>query len=342
MMTPTAPKTTRNDVYAEFRNIIQQSIATSAPKPVKDEVLQKPIIIGGCGSSGTTLLKTILDSHRNIACGQEVSFFDRPVLYRTKLKDLHRMYLQQDFRALDSEQIFPIQLQYNNVNISYMGLCAPCMGRTYHDFATTNKLFEMARDTRHFVHLYFSNYAIGQGKRRWAEKTPNNCFCVGEVLDFLDDAKFVHVVRDGRDVVLSLVERRDSGLPAAVFRWVTAVEAARRHEGNPRYYQLKYEDLVTEPERTLRDLMEFVEEEFDPGMLDFTRSGQNNPLGYGQKPISAKNVGRWRSANLDYTAVRTMDLCMRHLLEKLGYEVDSHESAETDHRTDGRKVLQLT
>jgi hypothetical protein len=57
-------------------------------------------------------------------------------------------------------------------------------------------------------------------------------------------------------------------------------------------------------------------------------------------------VGRWRSANLDYTAARTMDLCMRSLLEKLGYDVDPMHSDTSltpeEERSDGKRVPQLT
>jgi Sulfotransferase family len=94
----------------------------------------------------------------------------------------------------------------------------------------------------------------------------------------LPEAHFVHVIRDGRDVALSVLDRtvRDIDAAHVAGRWKKKVEKAR--EVSPRldhYLEIRYEDLVRDTEPNLRQVCEFVELEFDSGMLDYhERSGE--------------------------------------------------------------------
>ena len=299
-----------------FEKIVQSEIESSPAHGLKDILFKKPILIGGCGSSGTTLLKTILDSHTNIACGQEISVFDHPQIYDIDIKQLHHMLLKQDFSSITSDLVYPIATKFGDT----FGLFYPNFGKEYHSMAATDYLLKNAQDSKHFWNMYFSNYACRQGKKRWAEKTPNNVFCIKEILEFFPDAKFVHVIRDGRDVTLSLTQSRNFHIFAAIMRWLIAVEAGIRFRGNPRYYEIKYEDLVTQPEDTLKKLMEFLEEDYDQNMLDFTEAGKNNPLNYGTTPIFTKSVQKWKQTKLTPSADRLLDLSLKRLLKELEYE----------------------
>ncbi len=276
----------------------------------------KPIIIGGCGSSGTTLLKTMLDAHEKIACGPELSFFDRPVLYRTAIGELHQMFITQRFDALEKELHFPLVTSAG----TYFGLFAPNAGKQYHSFDFIEEIFRMSRDLKHFLDLFFSHHAYRQKKSRWAEKTPNNIFCVEQVLELFPDAYFVHVIRDGRDVVLSLIEKRKFSLSAAIYRWLLAVEAGIRHRGHSRYLEVRYEDLVLDTENTLRALMHSLEEDFDPNMLKFWQKEKGNFLGYGSTPVFTKSVSRWEKTSIDPLAKEQMGWMMSKKLGRLGYK----------------------
>jgi tetratricopeptide (TPR) repeat protein len=303
----------RDDLPEKFREQFENSEKDSPA--VMDIAHPKPIILGGCGSSGTTLLKTMLDAHEKIACGPELSFFDRPVLYRTKIGELHQMFNKQNFDALEKELHFPMVTPTG----TYFGLFSPNAGKQYHSFDHIEKMFQMSRDLKHFLDLFFSNHAYQQKKRRWAEKTPNNIFCVQKVLDLFPDAYFVHVIRDGRDVALSLVEKRKFSLSTAIYRWLLAVEAGIRNRGHDRYLEIRYEDLVLDPENTLRALMQSLEEDFDPTMMNFWQKGKDNFLGYGSTPVFTKSVARWKTASIDPLIKEQMDWMMSDKLAKLGY-----------------------
>jgi hypothetical protein len=302
----------------QFKQILSQELSKENAAEIKDIAFRRPVIIGGCGSSGTSLLRKMFDAHRNFACGPEISLFDRPQFFKTDINELYEIFLKQKVDALERDLIYPIVTQFG----SYCGLFVANAGKNYHNLATIKELFEMSSNTKHFVNLFFSNFAAQQGKIRWAEKTPNNVFCIRESLKFFPDAKFIHVIRDGRDVVLSLMEKRNFNPLSAIFRWLAAVEAGLRYRGNPRYYEVRYEDLVTDPESTLTDMMGFLDEEFDPDMMDYWKKGDVNPHGYGTTPVFTKSIGKWKKVDPNSLIMQQLDLMLRDKLEKLGYDTD--------------------
>jgi hypothetical protein len=191
---------------------------------------QRPIFIIGCGRSGTTLLRMMLDSHQRISAGEETKF----------LTDL-RGIVGEHWRLL-SAYGFERDWWLERIREFYGGFQAEYMAR--------------------------------RGKQRWAEKTPGYTFH----LDFIDElfptAQYVHVIRDGRDVVASYRDRWGyrSALRAANSVWRESVLRARDFgerlpEG--RFHELRFEALVAEPEATMRELLAFLGEEWDPQVLRY-------------------------------------------------------------------------
>ena len=107
----------------------------------------------------------------------------------------------------------------------------------------------------------------------WVEKTPANVFHFGFIAHAFPNARLVHVIRDGRDAVCSLRQQPWAKIPRTIMRdspeaarrcgliWAVSVRAciSQQHRSYPQYWELRYEDLVTEPEQALRALMAFLE-----------------------------------------------------------------------------------
>jgi hypothetical protein len=295
--------------------------------------MNEPIIIGGCGSSGTTLLRKMLNAHPNIACGPEMSVFDRPKMFEIDLSYLYTMYRNLDFDALDDGMVFPLRMQ--PMNSSYCGLNLDGHGQYYHGPEVIEKMFDEAETMPDFFDLFFRRYAKKQGKARWAEKTPNNLFCIKQIFEWYPEAHFIIVVRDGRDVVLSLTERRQTHSIVAIFRWIISAAAfLAMIDGEPdfigRILRVNYEDLVLDTESTLQQICARVGEPYDPDMLEYYKiklpedkdaAEKNNPVeNYASGPVFADSVGKWKKGDVNETLDFMMRLTMRDYLLRLGYE----------------------
>lgn len=115
-------------------------------------------------------------------------------------------------------------------------------------------------------------YARSRGRSRWGDKTPRYVDRIPLLARLFPTARFVHVVRDGRDVALSMLDigrlHRRSASPALVWRrQVARGRRAGRALGPDRYREIRYEALVEDPERELRALCGFLDLPFDPSVL---------------------------------------------------------------------------
>ena len=131
-----------------------------------------------------------------------------------------------------------------------------------------------APDFAEAIRRVYALYASSHGKRRYGDKTPPFLMHMRMLAEQFPEARFIHLVRDGRDVVLSLRDQpfAPSSFTGAAEYWAGRVERARQageRLGPGRYRELRYEDLVADPERRLRGLCEFVELEFRPEMLSY-------------------------------------------------------------------------
>lgn len=115
------------------------------------------------------------------------------------------------------------------------------------------------------------------GKSRFCEKTPGHVLYMDLIDEVFPDAQFIHMIRNGEDVVRSLqnVPWAPAGLRGAVRNsrtWVRSVRAGKNSGariGPARYMELRYEDLVRQPRESLVRVCDFLEEPFSEQMLEF-------------------------------------------------------------------------
>ncbi len=201
-------------------------------------VLAPAPFVVGVGRSGTTLLRLMLDAHPQLAIGPETQF----------VPDL-----------LDADD--PVERIMT--------------ARTWADFGLDPDEFARRaadQDLAGVLRAFYSLYAESQGKPRWGEKTPGYVKSMDAIAGVLAEARFVHLIRDGRDVALSRRARgmgADKPMAKTANLWRRRIEDARDQarglEG--RYIELRYEDLVADPEPQLRRICELIELDFDPAML---------------------------------------------------------------------------
>jgi hypothetical protein len=177
------------------------------------------------------------------------------------------------------------------------------------------------------IRTAFSLYAEAQSKTRYGDKTPTYVFHLPMLAGAFPEARFVHVVRDGRDVALSLIDASfgpDNMREAAAYwrRHVEAGRAAGRMLGD-RYLEIRYEELVTEPGSVLREVCALSEVPLNDGMFDF--AGRAEQLRRGLNPMNHANLHRpvrpyrnWRY-EMSPADVDAFEGVAGHTLEAFGY-----------------------
>jgi hypothetical protein len=116
-------------------------------------------------------------------------------------------------------------------------------------------------------------YARSKGKDRWGDKTPRYVEHIPFLAELFPSSRIIHLVRDGRDVALSYADVTfgPKTVAQSAHLWERRVSAGLR-DGRPlgpdRYLELRYEDLVEDPEAQLKQLCDFIEITFEPAMLE--------------------------------------------------------------------------
>jgi hypothetical protein len=148
-------------------------------------------------------------------------------------------------------------------------------------------------------------FASAVKKPRWGEKTPHNLYYVREILEDFPDAKFLNLVRDGRDVAVEQLRSAfgPRNVYAAALIWRRSQVLAEHWAATlPRaqWLDVSYEELAREPERVLPRVTEFLGEEYEPHVLEFhrgevarrrARTRDHKALG---GPVSTEYVGLYR------------------------------------------------
>jgi len=274
-----------------------------------------PIFIIGVPRSGTTLLRTLLDSHPNIACGPESPWLARSPV---SIKRLYEFMRQDKF-----------------------GLC-----KSYK--VSEDKLTLLFKELIDDILL---SYAYSKGKYRWAEKTPDHSLEIPFLSELFPDAYFVHLVRDGRDVACSTAivgeERKkisswhsqhilvsdDIILPNTVEnaakRWAKWLDLIENVLKKCKHYVLRYEDLVALPETEVKGLFHFVGEAFDTSVLRYQTKTHDFPdWEWGSqevsklRSISKKQVGRWKK-DISSSVIETIEAEIGEKLIKYGYRLST-------------------
>ena len=269
----------------------------------------KFIFVGGCGRSGTSLVQKLLVSHSKIIGGPE---FDHT-------KDIFQVYknMVSDFSLERQSFFYSKEMVDKNFRNFYQGF--------FQELLLKNK------DA-----IYIS------------EKTPINIDVIEDLLEVIPESKFINVVRDGRDVVLSHfnVKKRskNKGIKIDRKKWTTSAismlwnrsinsyfNAIKKSDFQARIFTVKFEDLVKKPQKVLLELFSFLNLSFEDKIL-FPE--QINPQETGAiidgiwyteemyiQKFNAQRIGKWET-ELNLQDKITANIFMSNNLSKLGYEVN--------------------
>ncbi|HET6639834.1 MAG TPA: sulfotransferase [Gemmatimonadota bacterium] len=171
-------------------------------------------------------------------------------------------------------------------------------------WAENQALFRESRDVVDFFDRGVRLLESRSAGRRFVEKTPQHVLRLPFLIRRFPKARFVHVVRDGRDCFVSA--KSHAGIPQASSArgfagyWKRCVDAPLRVEPDARLVRVRYEDFVRAAPAELERVMRFLELEIEDRQLDPAEFGSHARAERRQfrllrSPISDHRVGRWRA-----------------------------------------------
>jgi hypothetical protein len=270
-----------------------------------------PILIGGDGRSGTTMLAQMLDAHPDIMCGPEF-----------------------DVRSVDT------------LRSSYWIERATRLGITWEHVIT--RLDECTHPVKRFPDrcLFLADLLkevmADRGKKRWGFKLMRDIRIAGFYDKQWPRAQYIHIIRDGRDVAASNLafEWGYNSVREAALGWSKLILDAREQCDHDRYYEVRYEDLIERPRFWMESICEWVNVPFSEEVLTPYRDGRDAP--FFQSPaghpsadqlkegITNKHVGKYKNA-LTQKQIKTFEKIAGARLKSLAYPISPQDFLHSTH-----------
>ncbi len=274
------------------------------------------LFLVGCPRSGTTLLQRMLDSHPLLAVSNDSHFIPRAIAP-------HRPGTDPPLTPDLVERV----LNYHR------------FARLHLPEGTARAAAGRAATYAEFVSELYSEHARLHGKELAGEKTPDYVRYLPLLHSLFPNARIIHIVRDGRDVALSTLEWataekgpgkfalwQENPLAVCALWWAWQVESGRREGARLEpgiYREVRYEDLVADPEAILRELADFLAIPFAPEMVSFHAGKTKSEPGLSAKSAwlpATPGIRDWRT-EMPPEDVQLFEAISGETLSSLGYEV---------------------
>jgi hypothetical protein len=304
-------------------SLLKNFLTRNSPPQLSATGLPPAPFIVGVPRSGTTLLRLMCDAHPELSIPPEMGFMPAAASLRRRQRDA----LQQEFLDL----VTGMQ-SWEDANIQRV------------EFERALRKLEPFTITEG-VRTFYRAYAWRFDKPRWGDKTPSYCLHMREIEKIVPEAHFIHIIRDGRDVALSLRGLWFSPgdrIEQLAHHWRSWIETARRSGKRRRHYmEVRYEQLIDDAPVVLRKVCDFIGLTYDARMEKYYESSakrldevksmyrQDGSLVitkeerlYNQRftlrPPEPSRVFRWRS-EMDAETRSRFEAIAGDLLEELGY-----------------------
>lgn len=225
-------------------------------KHSEDYSIRKRLFVVGCPRSGTTLLQCLLAAHPQIASFPESHF----LLGTSRTR---RGRWMRKLRLVSPEMRIDLTKFLSHVRCPEAKLLFP------------RHMILLGSFTKQFV-ILLDRLTLAQGKNIWIEKTPGHLYYIDDLERYIPSAKFIHLIRNGVDVVASLYEVTNQypnnwggkyGIDECIHTWNHCIQLSLQHLTKQNHMVIDYEQLIAEPENSLRILCKAIEIPFKDTML---------------------------------------------------------------------------
>lgn len=273
-----------------------------------------PIFIVGAPRSGTTLLQYMLRAHPRISLPTGESHFIVP-LYRDaeRYGDLSRL---ENVRAV-LDMMYQKSANFLDTDLHGMKFDAPTLADELHR--------EGHNTMPAIIAGLFEKNARGEGRARWGDKTPYYVLHMVKLKKWFPDAQFIHLIRDGRDVALSLFGRRHDfrvyNTYFAAKYWQIYIELGRAQGlqlSADSYMEIHYEDILADQEAAMRRICAFLKEDFSPALLNYEKSSETGKTPLLMQPVQSNNKEKWRT-EMTPRQIAVFERAVGNTLRQCGY-----------------------
>ncbi|MDD5579390.1 MAG: sulfotransferase [Methylobacter sp.] len=286
-----------------------------------------PVIVGA-PRSGTTLLRFMLDAHTELAIPPETGF------------------LALCAKWLKSPEVSPEKFIETISGFPPGSPIWPDFGidkEVLSDMLDQNGCFKIAPGIRAFYRAYANRF----NKPRYGDKTPNYCFHISAIHELLPETRFIHLIREGRDVALSWRKTwfaPGQAISTLAQAWRQHIESAREQvqRNAVPVLEIRYEALITQPRLSLQRICDYIELPYSDQMLRYYQTAAARLVEHGPRfdgngallvthdqrltqqaltltPPSADRIGVWRREMMA-DEVREFEEDAGELLSELGYQ----------------------
>jgi hypothetical protein len=201
----------------------------------------------------------------------------------------------------------------------------------------SEKVMASCRNGGDFLRLVMEAMAQQQKVERWADSTPEHVLYLDRIQATVPDALAIHIIRDGRDVALSLQKQawirpfpwdhaKDLEVAALYWEWVVQEGRKCSAELGERYTEIRYEDLVLNPRAVLTELSRFVDQDLDYDRIERVGVGSvshpNSSFAGELEGGVFTPVARWKNS-LDARQISVLDELVGETLRQLEYPVQT-------------------
>jgi len=274
-----------------------------------------PVFVLGCPRSGTTVLYHMLLSAGNF------------VVYRTESNVFNLLGPRFGGMRSIADRKELMRCWLRSVLFRVSGLDAAQIEA---------KVLSQCHSEGDFLRLTMEEMARVQGVRRWADCTPEHLLYMEQIKRQLPEALFIHIIRDGRDVALSYARQgwvhplpwdRSEQVGIAGLYWEWMVQKGREQGGRlgADYREVRYEELVANPQAALSRLGGFIEQDLDYDQIQRAGIGsvsRPNSSFAGEPEGGFNPVGRWKT-KMSAAEIAGFEGLVGASLEELGYELAS-------------------
>jgi Sulfotransferase family len=278
----------------------------------------RPVFVVGCHRSGTNLLYDML-----LSSGAFAVYRGYIPVYKMLVPRYGSLHRTESRRKI-------VDTWLHSKGFRRSGLDAQQLAKT---------LMESCRNGGDFIRVVMDGVAREQGMSRWAVYDADNVLYIPEIKADIPEALFVHIVRDGRDIALSLRKmgefrpvpwrRRPASLPATALYWRWMVETGRKYGRlfPNDYIEVRYEELVNAPQQILQELGRFLGSSLDYAQIQTNKLGRmkesNSSFADSRTAADSSPVNRWKKL-LSEEEVAGLETLIGDCLEQFGYELTVH------------------